>query len=160
MARSSDQDFSLPLLDVLTDDDPDRELDVPGRGGSPSQRLMASIRRDLEDLLNSRQRCLSWPKELTELDDSILDYGVPDVTGANLGSSQDRRRFFESITNLIRKHDPRFQSVKVIPQESTDPTDRTLRFRIEAVLKPALHSEETAFDFLLEPVSRTIQGQK
>ena len=160
MARSNEQDDSLPLIDVLTDDDPDREQDVPGMGGSLARRLVVSIRRDLENLLNSRQRCLSWPKELTELDDSLLDYGIPDITGANLGSSEDRQRFFESITNLILKHDPRFASVKVIPQDSLDPTDRMLRLRIEAILKPALHSESAVFDFQLEPVNRTIHAQE
>ena len=116
-----------------------------------------SVRIDLQNLLNTRQRCYSWPKELQELDRSVLDYGIPDLTGANLASAGRRNAFLEQIASIIRRHDARFQAVKVQPLDGKDPSDRTLRFRVEAVLRVETEAETAIFDFQIEPVTRHVE---
>ena len=58
------------------------------------------------------------------------------------------------LAAAIRKHDPRFQSVAIVPLDNTDPQDRTLRFRIEATLRVETGPETAVFSFQMEPVSR------
>lgn len=149
-----DTPIRLPLLDSLMDDDPESGADPPTSPRALHKRYRGSVRRDLQNLLNSRQRCRSWSKDLEELTRSTLDYGVPDVAGANFASQDRRNAFMESLAGVIRNNDPRFQSVKVVPLENTDPLDRTLRFRIEATIRVEAGPETTVFDFQLEPVSR------
>lgn len=145
------------VLDRLLDDDPDVSTE-PARGSRPLLRdLRASVRRDMENLLNTRLRPLSWPADLAELDRSLLAYGVPDMTGANLASKRAREEFLRLIEDVLRKGEPRFKTVKVIPLGDDEPLDRTLRFRIEALLHAEPAPEPVTFDSMLEPVSRTFE---
>ena len=147
----------MPLLYSLLDEDPDRQQDSPPSPRTQARRLRDSIREDLQDLLNTRRRCLSWPGELSELQKSVLDYGIDDLTGANLTSKAKRDAFLEELGRVIRRNDKRFLSVQVQSLENADPYDRTLRFRIEAKLKVETGSNHAIFDFQLEPVTRHIE---
>ena len=151
MARRTQQGLArLSLIDALVEGD-DAGSDSTGRR---LRRLKENVRRDLQDLLNSRQRCIGWDSELEELKASVLDYGVPDLTGTNLASQERRAAFLRELEATIRRHDPRFQSVKVQSTDNTDPYDRTLRFRIEGTLRIESGAEQAVFDFMLEPVTR------
>ena len=55
--------------------------------------LKQSVRRDLENLLNTRWRCKSFPPDFDELEVSLMNYGIPDLTNANLGVAQNREEF-------------------------------------------------------------------
>lgn len=154
MARRPHQELvRLPLLDALFEGE-GADRDTPG---SRMRRLKDSVRRDLQDLLNTRERCLGWPAELRELERSVLAYGVPDLTAANLASQERRNAFLQELAAIIRRQDPRFQRVHVQSLENTDPFDRTLRFRIEATLKVETGAETAVFDFHLEPISRRFE---
>jgi type VI secretion system protein ImpF len=157
MQSDEEQPLRAPLLPALLDDDPDSTSDPRSSFRAQVQRLKESVRRDLQDLLNTRQRCRSWPRELGELERSVLDYGVVDVTGANLASADRRSAFLAQLAAAIQRHDARFQSVVVSPLDNSDPQDRTLRFRIEAVLRVETGAETAVFDFQLEPVSRRVE---
>lgn len=115
------------------------------------------IRRDLEDLLNTRWRPTAWPKGLDELDSSLANYGIPDFTGTNLGSPASQDEFSRVVVEVIRKFEPRLRDVSVKLVKSGDGLDRILRFRIEAVLRVEPAPEPVAFDSSLEPVTATFQ---
>ena len=148
----------LSLLDDLLDDEPESSRDPQRSEAMLTRQLRDSVRRDLQNLLNTRQRCLSWPRELSELNGSVINYGIPDITGANLAAKQAREDFLDSLSGLIRSNDPRFKSVKTIAIENSDPLDRTLRFRIEAILRVETGAETVTFDFELEPVRRNFES--
>ncbi|MEM1450558.1 MAG: type VI secretion system baseplate subunit TssE [Planctomycetota bacterium] len=151
-------DLRLPLLDQLLDEEPG-VLDEPApTAGQTHRQVVASIERDLLDLLNTRERCLSWPKELDELSRSTVSYGVPDITGANLSTVRDRDAFLQALAPIIRRCDRRFRSVRIVPDDRSDSTDRVLRFRIEAVVRVDSGSEDITFDFKLEPVTRQFES--
>jgi len=155
MARDDQEALiRLPLLPALLDDEPDSAREARPSARAQARRFRESVRRDLQDLLNTRQRCLGWPKELTELDRSVLDYGVPDLTGANLSSPEKRNAFLAGLGDAIRRHDARFRTITVTSLDNSDPHDRTLRFRIEATLRVETGHETAVFDFQLEPVTR------
>lgn len=147
-------ELRLPLLDQLIDDDPGTREEAPPTAGQTYRQVIDALKRDLLDLLNTRERCLSWPKNLKELDRSILSYGIPDITGANLAAVKDRDAFLQSLAPVIRRGDPRYQAVRIIPADRSDSTDRILRFRIEAVVRVESGTESVAFDLKLEPITR------
>lgn len=147
-------ELRLPLLDQLIDDDPGTSEEAPPTAGQTYRQVIDALKRDLLDLLNTRERCLSWPKSHKELDRSILSYGIPDITGANLAAVKDRDAFLQSLAPVIRRCDPRYQSVRIVPAERSDSTDRILRFRIEAAVKVESGTEAVAFDLRMEPITR------
>ena len=142
-----------PLLGSLLDRLLEREESASRRRSLPE--LRAAIRRDLEDLLNARQRCLSAPADLTELPSSILDYGIPDLTGVNPTSDDSRQTFCREIEGVLKQFEPRFKSVKVTVLENVDGLDRTLRFRVEALVESNSGPEQVVLDSHLDPVSRS-----
>jgi type VI secretion system protein ImpF len=118
------------------------------------RRLKASLQRDLQNLLNTRCRCGSYPKELAELHTSLVNYGIPDYTGANVASAGSREEFLGVVQSAIERFEPRLRNVSIIQlEQSKDPLDRVLRFRIEAVLLTDEEAEPVAYLSTMEPSS-------
>lgn len=154
MARiSEDQPLVASILDRLIDDDPGNSREPPKSRGQVLRELKNSVRRDLEDLLNTRWRCESWPVNLQELEFSLANYGIPDFTGLNMGSRENRDELRHTVEEVIRRFEPRFQRVKVSLQQNADPQDRTLRLRIDALLHAEPAPEPVVFDSQLEPLN-------
>ncbi|MBL8896675.1 MAG: type VI secretion system baseplate subunit TssE [Planctomycetes bacterium] len=148
----------MPLLHALIDEEPEKSVELRPSSKQQLRELRESVRLDLQNLLNTRHRCRSWPKELLELERSVFDYGIPDLSGAHLTSAARRKVFLEQLGTTIRRHDARFQSVKVESLDNPDPQDRTLRFRVEAMMRVETESETAVFDFQIEPVSRQVES--
>lgn len=144
----------LPLVYALTDDAPEESTEIMPNARTMSRRFRETVRQDLQDLLNTRERCISWRKELAQLSKSVFDYGVADVTGSNLASADQRQAFLDELGQTIRRNDPRFQSLSIHSLDNSDPYDRTLRFRIDARIAVDTGQDTAVFDFQLEPVSR------
>ena len=77
----ADQPLLPSLLDRLIDEEPDDSREPPKSRSQLLRELKQSIRRDLENLLNTRQRCRSWPENFDELTVSLVSYGIPDMAG-------------------------------------------------------------------------------
>ena len=63
----------------------------------------------------------------------------------------------EFVEQVIRRYEPRFKSVRVELRENKDEFDRTLRFRIDAVLYAEPTPEPVTFDSKLEPTSANFE---
>ncbi len=145
------------LLDRLLDDDPDS----PGKPDTCVQSLeglQEAVKRDLEHLLNTRRRCESRPQEwkdekLNDLKKSLVNYGLPDFLAMNLASDEGRAAFLRIVEDTIRVSESRLDRIKVSLLANTEPLDRTMRFRIEALLQAEPAPEAIAFDSVLEPVT-------
>ncbi len=154
MAKVDPTDPLLPsLLDRLIDEDPGAKKEQPRSLAQQLRHLKQSVRRDLENLLNTRWRAIGWPGELKELETSIVNYGIPDFTGANLGSAGSRDDFVRIIQETIRRCEPRLKRVKVELVDNSEREDRTMRFRIDAMLQADPDPEQVVFDSALEPSS-------
>lgn len=152
MARvKSDQPLVPSVLDRLLDDEPETSREPPKSRHQVLRELKLSVRRDLEDLLNTRRRCGGWPADLKELERSLVGYGVPDFTGANMGSGEQREQFCRLLESVIRTCEPRFKAVQVRLLDNAESLDRTLRFRIDALLHAEPAPEPVVFDSALEP---------
>jgi len=147
----------LPLLDRLIDDDPASPADRPLGRGAYLERLRASVRRDLEGLLNTRRRVVSWPSALTDLETSAVNYGVIDITSANLATEDQRDRFRADLERIIRRFEPRFHTLRVLLLENAQGLDRSLRFRIEATLHAHPAPEPVVYDSVLDPAARVFR---
>jgi type VI secretion system protein ImpF len=153
----ADQPLVPSLLDRLLDDDPAATRDAPRARSQVLSELKQSVRRDLENLLNSRWRCEALPDDQDELPLSLVNYGIPDITGASLGSAANREQFRQVIERVIRHFEPRFQQVTVEMLENAEPLDRALRFRIEALLYAEPAPEPVVFDSALQPATGNVE---
>jgi type VI secretion system protein ImpF len=121
------------------------------------RKLKASLLRDLENLLNTRCRCGSFPPQYAELQTSLVNYGIPDFTGANAGSIVGRQDFLAVVRSAIERFEPRLQHVNVALDSDKAPLDRVLRFRIEALLVTDYDDEAVIFISTMEPASGKFQ---
>ena len=141
------------ILDRLIDDSPDAAQDPSRTRAQQLAILRDSVRRDLEALLNHHLRCVSPPPGLMELRESILEYGVPDFLSLFTDASAFREEFRQSLEDIIHRFEPRFISVKVTLREPGNATDRTMRFRIDAVMYAEPAPEPVTFDSQLDPAN-------
>ena len=139
------------VLDRLMSDSPNATREVPSSGNQLMREVKMAVCRDLENLLNTRRRCVSLRDDFEELKkQSLVNYGIPDITGASLGTVEAREEFCRLLERTIREYEPRFQSVKLTIQ-SPQPDDRTFRFRIDALLIAEPAPEPIVFDSELQP---------
>jgi len=144
------------VLDRLLDDEPHNQTEQdPGQHQLVKQ-LRNSVRRDLETLLNTRYRVAKPPEDLREVDKSLLNYGLPDLATINISDSKKRDEFTARLQTTLVEYEPRFKSVKVSHIDNKDETDRTLRFRIDAVIYADPLPQVVVFDSILESVTRTV----
>jgi type VI secretion system protein ImpF len=146
-----DQPLLPSVLDRLIDEHPEQERELPHSQNQVMSELRNSIRRDLENLLNTRADPGEIPAVFTELEDSLVNYGIPDMAALDLQNNRSRQRFFRTIERRIKFFEPRFLSVSVIPLENESYLDRTLRFRIEATMYAYPAPEPIVFDSELDP---------
>src|SRR5262249_8026751 len=108
------------------------------------------VRRDLEDLLNTRQSFTDMPRDLPRLRDSVHAFGLPDLTSFNALTPQQREEIAHAIEQTIVRFEPRLRDVRAtLLSGDEELKQRTVRFRIEAKVggDPA---PEVAFDTVLE----------
>lgn len=148
------------ILDRLIDREPDNTQEVQPSQNQYLAQLRQSVRRDLENLLNSRYRVVEPPSDLKQLNKSLLNYGLPDLATVNISDPEKKQRFVKDLERILRDYEPRFKSVRITHLENREQTDRTLRFRIDAVLWADPAPQSVVFDSVLEPVSRSVNVQE
>ncbi len=144
------------VFDRLFDNEPELSVDTEKTRQRKLKDLRQSVRRDLEHLLNSRYRVVSPPEDLREIETSLFNYGLPDLATVNMLDVAKKKEFTRSLEHIIRTYEPRFKTVKVSHLANSDKVDRTVRFRIDAVMYADPAPEVIVFDSVLEPVLRTV----
>jgi type VI secretion system protein ImpF len=134
----------------------DRLID-PNSGGTSSRRgytadqMMTAVKRDLEELLNTRQSHTGLSPDFVEVHRSLIGYGLPDLTSLNAISPEQRDDIGHVLEQVVSTFEPRLRDVHAFVVESGGGAgfERTVRFRLEARLNvdPA---PEVAFDTILE----------
>jgi type VI secretion system protein ImpF len=155
MARVDPHQGLMPsLLDRLID---------PATAGAEGQRgynlgqMMEAVRKDLEDLLNTRQTLGPHAKNRTRVRNSILGYGLPEITAMPSITPQQRRDIADAVALTVARYEPRLRDVQVTPLDVDANKPATLRFRIEARLAVE-PGPEVAFDTMTEETGQyTVQ---
>ena len=144
------------IFDRLMDNQPQNRSELDSANEHKLAELRLSVRRDLERLLNTRYRIIQPADEYTQVEHSILNYGLPDLATINTSDIEKRKEFTHHLENILKTYEPRFKEVRVAYVENKDIKDRTLRFRIDAILYADPTPEVIVFDSILEPISRTV----
>jgi len=144
------------VLDRLFDDEPYNQTEIDPGDHQHLKHLKRSIRRDLENLLNTRFYITEPPDEYDEIESSLLNYGLPDLATINIIDIDKRNEFTRKLEQTLREFEPRFKTVRVSYLDNADNTDRTLRFRIDGTIYADPSPEVVIFDSVLESVTRTV----
>lgn len=147
----ADQPLVPSLLDRLIDEQPEQRSETPRSQNQILSQMRQTIRRDLENLLNTRRPFYSIPEQYPELRKSLVNFGIPDIVGLDLEANDVRSGFLKQIEELIRHFEPRFLEVRVLPLDSEYNYDRSLKFRIEGKIRAYPAPEPIVFDSELEP---------
>ena len=160
MRADKKKQFRPSILDRLLDNEPYIDVEADKSRQQYLRDLHNSVRRDLQNLLNTRYRVIAPPEEFTQLQSSILNYGLPDLATVNIADIEKKKNFVRLLEKILRDYEPRFKTVKVILQDNKDKTDRTLKFRIDATLYADPAPEVIVFDSVLDPVSRIVNVEE
>lgn len=160
MRVDKDKNLRPSILDRLIDNDPTSPQDTEKSRHSKLKDLRNAVRRDLEHLLNTRYRVIAPPEHLIEVNESFINYGMPDLATVNMIDIKRKNEFIKNVEFIIRTFEPRFKTVRVQYLDNPDKTDRTLRFRIDALMYADPAPEEVVFDSVLEPVLRTVSVEE
>lgn len=108
------------MFERLLDDSPHvRQPVSPSRAHDVSS-LQDSVRSDLVRLLNTRSPLRGVPRTLSG--DTVLAYGIPDLSPTSPDSEQDRQNLSVVIAHAITIFEPRLSNVKVVIQaDKSDP---------------------------------------
>jgi type VI secretion system protein ImpF len=112
--------------------------------------LRASVRRDLESLLNTRRIAVLPGEGFDELNRSVYLFGLPDLSTLNMSGGGDRNRLLKGISDAINLFEPRLTQVTVAMVENPETVKTDVRLRIEALLRMDPVPEPVSFDSVLE----------
>lgn len=121
------------LLDRLTDDEPDQQVEARERRVMSMRSLREGVLRDLAWLLNTTNLLsVTEGTRLPHLANSVLNYGMPDMSGASL-SGMNTGDLERAIRQAIWDFEPRLirSSVQVKAVANAD-TITKINFEIEA----------------------------
>jgi type VI secretion system protein ImpF len=149
----ADQPLLPSVLDRLIDLEPKVSTEPQAARAHLLAQIKAAVKRDLEWLLNTKLT-IEVPDELPGLRASLLAFGLPDFTHSSLANSQDQTKLRRAIEVAIQRFEPRLTGVVVTLVEGRE-FDRTLRFRIDALLKVDPAPEPVTFDSLLQLHTKT-----
>lgn len=145
---------TLSLLDRLIDDAPDDRHEPADDEDSAFAKLKLGLRRDLEGLLNAKRPHAAWLGRTPEISDTVIGFGLPDLSTEDFGTGMVRERIRRMITTCIRTYEPRLANVEVEVEGA--PTSSGVRFRITAVLRFEEAEEAVTYDARLRPSDRAI----
>ena len=145
----------LSSLDRLLDDAPDDAHEMADDEDTAFRRLKQGLRRDLEGLLNGRRPYSTWLGRTPELADSVLGFGLPDLSTEDFGAPAVRERIRRMIATCIRTYETRLSRVEV-ELDGGGPTSTGIRFRISASMRVDMIDEQVVYDARLRPTDRAI----
>ena len=145
-------EVSVPLFDRLVD----RQLDLR-REARPMRTLdrrglKESVRRELEQLLNTRS---PFPvHRLPPAERTVLDYGIPDFSMFSARRFADRQELAAMLRRAIEAFEPRLADVQVRLDMSAD--DSALMGHITATLVVDRVAGPVTFDLMINPAEGRI----
>ena len=88
MARhETEAPVTLSVVDRLIDQAPQHKGEPPMTRAQSLREVKAAVRRDLEWLLNTRRTIEKCPDTLKELNRSVYNFGLPDISSLFLPSA-------------------------------------------------------------------------
>lgn len=159
MARSDNDRVVQPsLLDRLTDEFPRESSDRATTFEASASAFRASVKSDLNALLNTRRTIVQATADQSEVRNSVHQFGLPDISGRySFSNLQGRQQLAQDILEAIQRFEPRLTSVKVVLTDQNPGHIPQLRFSISATLLMDPSPEQIVFDTVLEVASGMYQ---
>ena len=145
-----DRGIQLGLVDRLIDQDPSNRLEAPVTRAESLRQFRAAVKRDLEWLLNTTRMPIELPEACSELRQSLLFYGLPDLTSMPVQSAGDERKLVRALEIAIEVFEPRLAHARVTSSDEFQKAKQSITFHVEAVLMVDPAPERIAFDTVLE----------
>lgn len=153
----SDLTVTPSLIDRLIDRDPRADADPHITRAQSVRQLKASLRRDLEWLLNTRRNPEAAADSLAELSHSLYNYGLPDFSSLSLHSPRDRGHLLVELERTVAIFEPRLKEVRVSLVDAPGNASRVVHFQIEGMLQMDPSPEQVSFDTVLQLTSGEYQ---
>jgi type VI secretion system protein ImpF len=112
--------------------------------------LKAAVLRDIDWLLNTRRVIYPAGDELPELQQSVFNFGLPDITSLTTDSTQARRQLLRQVEACIEQFEPRLTNVRVNDVVTEGESGRRVRFVVEGLLRLHPDPEPISFDTVME----------
>ena len=151
MARwEPEQTVTQSVLERLIDRDPQGLAEPPPTRNHSVRLLRASVRRDLEWLLNTRRIPEPAGEEFPKSARSLYNFGLPDLNALNWESSRDRHAPGARGAGGAAVFEPRLRGMQVVPLEPVPGSPHVMRFQIEGLLDMDPTPEHISFDTTLQ----------
>lgn len=149
MRSPAELPLTLSILDRLIDLEPASATEVPLSREQSLRQLRAGVRRDLEQLLNTRRIACQPDASLVELNQSLYVIGIAEFNSFSLSDLSEQSRLMRHVQDVIRHYEPRLTNVRL--SQLDDPmSSRQVLFRIEASLLMDPAPERISFDTTLQ----------
>src|ERR1035437_9239793 len=134
MARwGPEQTVTQSVLDRLVDRGPASGSEAATTRAQSVRQLKVALRRDLEWLLNSRRTPEAVGGEFEELEKSLYNFGLPDMTSLSWDSARDRSRLARMIEEVLCTFEPRLSGLRVVALKAPAVAQHVQRFKMEGV---------------------------
>ncbi len=148
------QKISAPLMFRLIDEAPHLQSEKKSGTQVLLNEFYEQIRQSLERLLNTRLNHIEWPEKYSELNNSVINYGISDFTLNFFGERANQHKLCQTIKEAICRFEPRIHKVQVTPIENEAGLDRVLKLRIECEVDLKPTSVPAVFESSLDVVNR------
>tara|TARA_R110000868_G_scaffold158036_4_gene385843 strand:+ start:426 stop:914 length:489 start_codon:yes stop_codon:yes gene_type:complete len=150
-ANLTTKDVRLSLMDRLSE----HTMEAYEYESPTVQDLIHAVERDLQNLLNTRKARTELPSGYGELEQSLYDYGIPDLTSVNVNSQTEKKNFCQAVEHAIATYEPRLKQVHVeMLDKQKDNVSLILQFRVAAVLMVEPTPIPVEFDSALKSDTR------
>ena len=134
------------MLDRLIDPE---SAGTENRRGYGIEKMVQVVRRDLEDLLNTRASALGSVAEYPELMNSVYTFGMPDLTSKTMYNAMQRKALGSIVEETVEKYEPRLKEVHALLVDEDAGEARHIKFYLFARLRVE-PSPEVGFETVLE----------
>lgn len=148
MARASEMPVMQSVLDRLSE-----QRKWPGTHAASVRMLKESIRRDLEELLNTRRQLSNELEGYEAARSSVINYGLEDLNSITPISRTNAQALQQAVQRCIAEYEPRLRDVSVSVESGGDLLHREIRLHIEATIPMQPNAEIVSFDTMLDLTS-------
>jgi len=150
MARAREMPVTLSVLDRLSE-----RKEFPATHAASLRMLKESIRRDLEELLNTRRSLTRELDEYAAARSSVVNYGLEDLNSITPLSRVDALELQRAVQQCVVEYESRLRDVTVSVEGGPDLLRREVRLHIEATIPVHPGAETVSFDTMLDLASGT-----
>jgi type VI secretion system lysozyme-like protein len=129
---------------------------------APISEMRERLRKDLEDLLNTRQGRSDIPPWFVELGRSLATYGLNNIDTIDIHSDDKKAKLLQDVHQAIQWFEPRLDDVTVdIDNKKEDEiTDGksyfVLHLRIDAKMRNGAYTDHIVFNTMIQKNGATV----